>query len=419
MPGLGTTSMPALLEMRLLALALIWFVAPTWADVAPFELRGYVDFRAVDIDSSLSSFMHGGPGLLRFDEKHDELQFGRLAVDFNAPVTESLRSQLTMVATDNGGDNVLDLTEAFVEWRPYPRSSWSWRSKLGAFYPPISLENRGVAWQSLYSLSPAAINTWIGEEVRAIGMEVKATNVGSTLQRPFDFSVVAGVYGWNDPMGILLFRRGWALHDHEVPLFGHLPRPFPRAGDDRTVEFSHEIDHRPGYYAGLESKWYGRHVFRVLRYDNRGDPAQKNRADSAWLSRFDAVGARIELPANLTLIAQWLGGDTAVGRSSDGRGKLIADYSSYFALASYSPSRHRFTLRYDRMYVESTRGVQFFDSEQNAHAWTAAYLYSHNEHWLIGIETLRIDGSLQQRERIGLPAPAIEQQHQLAVRYTF
>ena len=405
--------------MRLLATVLICLAAPTRADVSPYELQGYVDIRAVGIDSSLTSFMHGGLGLLRFDEDHDGLQFGRVALDVNGPLTDSLRAQLTMVAADNGDDNVLDLTEAFVEWRPYPRSGWSWRTKLGAFYPPISLENRGVAWQSLYSLSPSAINTWIGEEVRALGMEVKATNVGAAIQRPFDFSVVAGVYGWDDPMGVLLFQRGWAIHDHEVPLFGQLPRPFPRGTDDQSIEFSHEIDNRPGYYAGIETKWYGQHVLRVLHYDNRGDPAQSNRTDSAWLSRFDAVGARIELPANFTLIAQWLGGDTAVGSSADGRGMLIADFSSYFVLASYSTSRHRFTLRYDRMYVESTRGVQFFDSEQDAHAWTAAYLYNHDEHWLIGIEGLRIDGSLQQRELTGLPAAAIEQQLQLAVRYSF
>jgi hypothetical protein len=326
MPGLGTTNMHARIRSSLLALVLSCFIAPTWADVAPFELRGYVDVRAVDVDSSLTSFMHGGSGLLRFDADHDDLQFGRLALDFNAPLTQSLRSQLTLVANDTGDDNALDFTDAFVEWRPYPGSSWSWRTKVGAFYPPVSLENRGVAWQSLYSLSASAINTWIGEEVRAIGMEVKATNVGATTQRPFDVGVVAGVYGWNDPMGVLLFRRGWAMHDHEVPLFGELPRPFRRASDDPSIEFSHEIDNRPGYYAGVEGKLHGQHVLRVLHYDNRGDPAQKNHSDSAWLSRFDAVGARVELPANLTFIAQWLSGDTAFGRSADGRGKFIADY---------------------------------------------------------------------------------------------
>lgn len=388
-------------------------------DTSPYEFHGYIDVRAVAVDSQLRSFMHDGLGLLRFDEDHEGLELGRAAVDFSGPITESLRAQATVVAADNGYDNALDLTEAFIEWRPYPQSAWSWRSKLGAFYAPISLENRGVAWQSIYSLSPSAINTWIGEEIRTVGLEVRTTNRGAPAQRAFDVSFIAGVYGWGDPMGILLFQRGWALHDHETPIFGRLPRAFEREGDSPWIEFTQEIDHRAGYYAGVETQWYGRHVVRLLHYDNRGDPSQSNTTDTTWLSRFDAAGVRFELPREVTLIAQWMGGDTGVGPSTDGRGMFIADYWSYFALISHARNRHRFTLRYDRMYVESVRGTEMFNSEQNAHAWTAAYLYQHDDHWMLGVEGLRIDGSLHQRTEVGLPASAIEQQLQLALRYSF
>ena len=250
-------------------------------------------------------------------------------------------------------------------------------------------------------------------------MEIRATNLGASVQRPYDLSLIAGVYGWNDPMGVLLFQRGWAIHDHEVPLFGAVPRPFPRGTEDQSIEFSHEIDGRAGYYAGLETRWHGRHVMRVLHYDNRGDPAQPNRTDHAWLSRFDAIGVRLELMSGLTLIGQWMSGDTAVGASQDGRGALIADFESYFVLASYLLHQHRFTLRYDRMYVNSTRGAIYFNSEQDAHALTAAYLYNYGTHWLVGLEGVRIEGTLQQRERRGLPAYAVERQLQLAVRYSF
>jgi hypothetical protein len=67
----------------------------------------------------------------------------------------------------------------------------------------------------------------------------------------------------------------------------------------------------------------------------------------------------------------------------------------------------------------STRGMNMFDSEQNARAWTLAYLYSDDAHWSIGVDGLRIDGSLQQRELKGLPPAAIEQKLQLSVRYSF
>lgn len=407
------------MQLRLAALLTCIAASATANDLSPYEVSGFVDLRAVAVDSSLPSFTQGGLGLLRFDEDHDALQAGRLALDLSGPVSDTVRAQMTVIALSESAKNPVDVTEAFIEWRPYPQSQWRWRTKLGAFYPPISLENRGVAWQSVYSMSPSAINTWIGEEIHTIGLEVTATNAGAGTQRPFDIGLVAGVYGWNDPMGVLLFQRGWAIHDRETPLFGDLPRPFPRTQYDHRIEFNHEIDDQPGYYGGVEAKWRGRHVLRALHYDNRGDPGRHNRTDSAWLTRFDSAGVRFELPADLTLIAQAMWGDTGVGPSRDGRGMLIAEFWSYFALASYSPGAHRFTLRYDRMYVESTRGAQFFDSRQDAHAWTAAYLRQWAQHWLVGIEALRIDGALGQRERVGLPADAVEQQLQVAVRYSF
>ena len=389
------------------------------ADVAPVEVRGFVDLRGVAVDSALPSFVQGGLGLLPFDDEHDGAQSGPFVLDVRSPLTETLRAEFSAIATAGEDEqNPVDVTEAFVEWRPYPQSQWRWRAKLGAFYPPVSLENRGVGWQSLYSLSPSAINTWVGEEVRSVGVEVSATSVGATLGRDFDIGAVVGVYGWNDPIGVLLLDRGWSLNDRTAPLFGGTRRPFRMSDHDRYIEPSHEIDGRPGYYGGLEAKWRGQHVLRVLHYDNRGDPAQRGYADDAWRTHFDAIGASVAL-SDLTLLAQAMQGDTAVGPSVDGRGMLIADYRAWFLLGNYSIARHHMTLRHDRMHVASTRGAEIFDSEQRAHAWTAAYIYEHNEHWLAAAEWLRISGSLAQRELLGLPAMATEQQLQIVLRYSF
>jgi hypothetical protein len=394
--------------------------AASGADVSPIEVQGFVDVRAVSVDSSLPSFVHGGLGLLQFDDEHEGVQSGRFVLDASGPLTDTLRAQLTTIATvDEDEQNPLDLTEAFIEWRPYPQSHWRWRAKLGAFYPPVSLENRGVGWQSPYSLSSSAINTWIGEEARSTGLELSATSVGATLGRDLDLGAVVGVFGWNDPMGVLLLERGWSLHDRATPMFGGMRRPFRMSDHDRYIEYSHEIDGRPGYYSGLEAKWQGRHVLRVLHYDNRGDPASEGYADDAWRTRFDAIGARIALPSDLVLIAQALLGDTAVGPSGDGRGMLIADYRAWFLLGSYSVARHRMTLRHDRMHVASTRGAEVFNSGQRAHAWTIAYQYEHDSHWLAGAELLRISGALQQRELIGAPVAATERQLQIVLRYSF
>jgi hypothetical protein len=86
----------------------------------------------------------------------------------------------------------LDVTEVYLDWKPFPKNGWRWRTKFGAFYPPVSLENRAAGWASGYSLSSSAINTWLGEEFRTIGAEVTATWLGSQHNGSGDLSLIGG-----------------------------------------------------------------------------------------------------------------------------------------------------------------------------------------------------------------------------------
>ena len=381
------------------------------------EFTLQLDVRYVDTDV-MQSFTSGGLGLGRFDQEHQDLQLGRAFLDYHGRLAETLDLHVTLDAYGDADKNPLDVSEAYLEWRPYPSSNWRWRTKVGAFYPPISLENRGPGWQSVYSLSSSAINTWLGEEIRTVGAEVNATWAGSRLGKAVDVTVIAAAYGWNDPMGVLIFERGWGIHDRQTALFGGLPKIFPESTLRHQVEFFHEIDDKAGYYAGVQLNWPERLIVRALHYDNRGDPAATNGFENAWLSRFDSAGVRAEW-RDWTFIGQWMGGDTAVGDSADGRGFLITDYDSYFALLSRAHGRHRVTLRYDDLFTETTRGAQFFNSAQDADAWTLAYLFEHDTHWQLGIEGLRVDGRLEQRADLGLDPRLREETLQLALRYTF
>jgi hypothetical protein len=387
-------------------------------DVGPYEITVQLDMRWVDIESPYTSFTNGGLGQLRFDEAHDGLRLGRAMVDFTGPLTETIRANLTLNATGDHDAYPIDATEAFLEWRPYPQNNLRWRTRVGAFYAPISLENRSVGWQSPYSISTSAINSWIGEETRTIGIEQSLTLINLDSHRDYEVGLVAGLYGWNDPMGILIFQRGWALHDRQTGLFGGLPRPFSYSEYDQRIEFFREYDHRVGYYAGGEYKYRDQLVAQVLHYDNRGDTAVTAGKESTWLSRFDAIGLRYELPTHTTFITQALRGDTGVGPSDDGRGMLILDYWSYFALLSQQFEKHRVTARYDRLYSESTRGAYIFDSKQTAIAWTFAYMWDIDRHWQLAAEALQIQGALMQRSLLGLPQQATERSWQLAVRFS-
>ncbi|MFL6575722.1 MAG: hypothetical protein ACJ8MR_03850 [Povalibacter sp.] len=407
------------LHTTALWLALTAALATTECVADPHEFTAEIDMRYVLVDSPYPSFTEGGIGQLRFDEDHDGVRLGSLMLDATGPVTETIRYAATAFATGDGDQNPIDLTEAYFEWRPYPVNSLRWRTRLGAFYPAVSLENRAVGWQSLYSISSSAINSWLGEELRTIGLETSMTLAGASSGRPFDVNVFGSVYGWNDPAGILIFQRGWAIHDRQSALFGHLPRPIVWNPAIQDIEFFDEVDHRPGYYAGAEMKWTAGHVLRAFRYDNRGDVSATDGREPTWYTKFDALGARLELPAQTTLIAQYLDGSTAVGDSPDGEGMIIMDMTSWFALLSVAHGPHRATIRHDRMQLRMDRGGQYFGGYQNAHAWTAAYLFDLDSHWQLAAEAVRTNGSLNQRAYVGLPVHGTEQQLQLAVRFTF
>jgi hypothetical protein len=399
--------------------ALLAFVLPKISYADAHEFTAQLDMRYVAVDSSLASFVDGGLGSLRFDERHEGLQLGRLLLDAAGPVTDTLRYTVTASGTDDGDRHALDLTEAYLEWRPYPRSALRWHVKAGAFYAPISLENRAIGWTSIYSLSPSAINSWIGEETRTLGLEVSSSLLGAFADRSYDITLLGALYRWNDPFGVLIFERGWAIHDRQSPLFGELPRTFASDPSNRSMQFFTEIDGRTGYYVGAEVKWRNDSLVRALHYDNRGDVDQSTRTEPDWLTTFEALGTRVMVTANITWLTQGMWGDTELGPQGNGQGMFVLHYWSYYSLLSYANQAHRVTARFDRMRTKTVRGEQFYNSEQDSHAWTLAYLFDLDDHWQFAVEALRISGTLEQRALLGLPTDQVERQLQVALRYTF
>src|SRR5258705_9405197 len=67
-------------------------------------------------------------------------------------------------------------------YRPVSTSAFRWSIKAGAFFPPISLENTEIGWTSPWTLTPSAINAWVGEELRTIGLEGRSEEHTSELQ---------------------------------------------------------------------------------------------------------------------------------------------------------------------------------------------------------------------------------------------
>jgi hypothetical protein len=394
------------------ALGAAALLAATLAHGASFELD--LDLRAVTSDAS-ASVVDGGYSPVRFSEHQSGLQLGRLRLALTAPLGEVWQLHLDASAWGNTYPNPIGLTEAYLEYRPYPRDNLRLRVKTGAFYAPLSLENRAGGWASPYTLSYSALDSWIAEEVRTIGAEATVDWLGTRLGLPFDIDGIAGVYGWNETAGAALANGGFILDDRQTPLFGRVGEFESQSG--AYVKPFREIDGRAGYYGGLQLRFPGRVLVTALHYDNRADPTSSDFVSHvfAWRTTFNTAGVRVEWDPRWTLIAQWMAGETEI---SPRGGPLEWPFSARYVLLSRRfGAHHMLSFRYDRFDVESPNVDTY--GQQNGHAWTGAYVFDPGKNWTASLEYVRVtDTSYEQSEDFEFPGRLTDTQVQLGIRYT-
>ncbi len=395
------------------AVALILLLLCTLAR-AEGQLDLSVDLRLIAADGR-TSYLDGGLGKLRFDEDHDGLQIGRLRAAWNQPIGELLNLRIDASLWRFSDYNAIDLTEAYLEFRPYPSGGWRSRVRIGAFYAPISLEHRASGWTNPYLISSSAINTWVGEELRTIGAEYSLEWLGTRSGHDFDVGLVAAAYGYNDPAGVLVASRGWALHDRQTTLFGKVGESGDGFVPGRVL--FEEIDNRYGYYLGAHLRYLDRVELRYMRYDNRADPERFDASinDFAWLTCFDSIGLRVETAGGWTFISQWLDGETSIEPET---GYEEWKFSSTFVLLSKALGRHRISARADWFNVDHVRTAGTFLFQESGDAWTIGYSYERDRHWTLGIEMLQVESDVTGRTFIGEPTRADERQLQLKLAYS-
>ncbi len=394
-----------------LALGVTILLATSAAHGAPWEVD--LDLRAVSSDAA-PSVLNGGYGPVRFSEHQSGLQLGRLRLALDMPLGEVWRVHVDASVWGHVYRNPIGLTEAYLQFRPYPSDNLRLRIKAGAFYAPISLENRTGGWASPYTLTYSALNSWIAEELRTIGLETKVDWLGTRRGLPFDIDAIAGVFGWNESAGTALANGGFILDDRQTPVFDRVGRIESASG--AYVEPFREIDGRAGFYGGMDLHLPGRVLLTALHYDNRADPAYSDAVSHvlAWHTTFNSAGARVEYGPRWTLIAQWLAGHTEIAPRA---GSLEWPFDARYVLLSRRiGSHHMLSVRYDDFQVDSRNAEA--DGEQNGHAFTAAYVFDTGRSWAATLEWLRVtSSSYNQSEYLDRPGPLTDTQVQLALRY--
>jgi hypothetical protein len=410
----------------LLAGALIACPATAYAQSAtelftPETLAAGGDIRIIGVDGDIS-WLDGGYGKTRFDTDSASRNF-RIepqAVEGDLIWTPRFSWSLggTVVATaQQGQDHVIDLSEAFLTYKPLLAGGAKLVARAGLFWPPVSLEHTGPEWRVRDTITPSAINSWIGDEVKVGGVEAQVTrSIGGGR-----IGVTAAIFGLNDTAGTLIAFRGWALHDQKAVAFGLQPLPplnpfFAFDVQARRTRPVIELDNRPGFYAKLDwapNAWLDLQAFH---YDNRGDPeAVTPTLQWGWRTRFDNIGAVLTF-GDWQVKAQGMAGRTLMGFAENGRLWVDTSFRSAYAMTTRNFPRGSVSLRAEAFGTTSIGSELGRDWSETGWALTAAGRREIGKNLSVLVEALHVDSRKDAREYLGVAAEQDQTLVQLALR---
>src|SRR6478672_1337737 len=143
--------------------------------LSPDTLTGAADIRLVAADGE-ESWTSGGFGKLRFDGDRDRdwrvtPALGEAALVWQPRLGWTLSGTVVGLIQDVGGNPQTGLSEAYLSWKPMASGKLRLAARAGLMWPPLSLEYFVTEWAATETITPSAINSWLGEEVKVGGLE--------------------------------------------------------------------------------------------------------------------------------------------------------------------------------------------------------------------------------------------------------
>jgi hypothetical protein len=386
-----------------------------------------LDARVVLADGA-NSWIDGGFGKTRFDgtaggDFELDVHPVEAALIWQPRFTTSLLGNVSAAYQQgHDRDENFDLMEGYLTFIPPRHGSTNFAFKAGLYWPEISLEHAtGGAWSTVYTITPSAINSWVGEEVKVIGAEATLyQTIGSQ-----DFSATVGAFGFNDTSGTLLSFRGWALHDIKSTLFGQFQLPprnaFMNGAQESVTRSILEIDDRPGFYGRFEWRPSSIIVLNAFYYDNRGVPEKFTQSlQWGWRTRFWNLGAVADLGPSTRLIAQAMTGTTLMGFIPPTATRYWVDtrFRSAFALLTHRIGAGAISGRFE-LFDTDERGSRMNHAEESETGWaaTAAGRIPVMDRLTLFVEGLHIESKRGTRARLGLPSKEAQTVVQAALRF--
>lgn len=366
--------------------------------LALLDVSGFVSLRGVNATGP-NSWVEGGWGRLGAGGDRDEaIGVAQLSVDWTPSQWFDLH--VSGGARRDGGTEHAGLIEAHANLR----ASFGLdevQLRAGQFFLPTSRENRDDLWQSPYTISFSALNSWIGEELRPLGVDLQYRHITSA-----GHAVTGGATAFrgNDTMGALLAWRGWAVGDRLSTYDEVLPLPplptldtfFAAQRDDGTQPFGRDLDGNTGYSARVRYSVPQRANVQYTFVDNRGDRALY-RGEYAWATSFHLIGTEIGNPDDLVFAAEYMTGKTGMGHAPS---FVDSGFYAAYALLSEKRNRNRWTARYEIFKTSEEDFSAAESNEENGRSWTLTWFFDLTERTRLGAEFTQVTG-----DRPGTPDP--------------
>jgi hypothetical protein len=277
-------------------------------------------------------------------EEHPVQAQVQLGIDWHSSSFLGAHAHLLARNDENGSHRGrAGVVEAWLD-QSFVRGDHRLRLMEGAFFLPGSRENVDALWESPYTISSSSLNSWLGEELRPIGVDASYT-----LRRRWSLGATA--FAGNDTFGALPAVRGWRLHDRWTLLGEHVP-----VDEEYYTSVSAETDHRLGWSA--RGRWKSDAAsLQVVHIDNRSDALEHGELFN-WFTRFNIVSADYTR-GDWTFVAEGGAGYTDIIVEGE---RFRTDLGTMYVLASRRLAHGRASLR-----AEAFNGGR---------AVTAAYFWS-------------------------------------------
>jgi hypothetical protein len=384
-----------------------------------FELSG--DVRLVGVDGE-ESWVDGGFGKLRSGSDgdfHIQPQLGNASLVWKPQFSWAFGA--TIVGRLEAGQKTeAGLSQAYLTYRPLRAGKTAFSARAGLMWPPVSLEHEGADWHVKDSITPSAINSWIGEEVRPVAAE--GTLVATLGQHKL--RATAALMAANDTSGTLLTFRGWALHDRTTLAFRRQPLP---PLDEEIGEYQAPFTHplldvgpgfarRPGYYAKLAWQLPAPVRVELFHYDNRTNPEDVDtNLEWGWHTWFNHAGLGADLGRGTQLKAQALQGHTHMGYPDEGTRWVDNRFRSAFALLVSPLGPFTLSGRVDAF--DTRNHGSDVNDEYDETGWSAMIAARRDWGPISGlVELLHVSSKREDREDVGLDPRQHQTQVQIELR---